>query len=128
MYSIHLRRPQSYIWDMLNFRFSGTRRSRAAWPFVAVIVLFAVSQYALRDLRHSSLSNEVWEGRLVRAYKHRELRRRQPGPERPWWEVKTTEGRYRSIDVGSWEQWQQGRPGDWVVKRAGRLGPELFYP
>jgi hypothetical protein len=88
---------------MLNLRFFSRRRRQPAWPFLLAVVLFTAAQYELRGMKDGSVVQEAWEGRLVRVYRHQELKRRSRGPEAPWWEVKTTEGRYRSINVRSWQ-------------------------
>ncbi len=98
------------------------RRKRASAGLVLLMVAPLVGYDVLRD---EWQKRKAFDGAITRVYSERSFFSGRRNSFRHYWEIRGSDGEEHSVMLRPKSFWSDGRNGDWVVKRAGELYPEL---
>ena len=110
------------MFGLLTFR--SRRRARSAKSLVIAVPLILV-WLGYDHYQRSQQTKEEWNGTIVRQYQERPFLGSSRSTPNRYWDVRTGKGEVRTVRVYARSLWNDGIPGNWVIKRTGELDPAI---
>lgn len=101
-----------------------TRRRRTGSALI-IIPLLAV-WFGHDQWGRSQQTKEAWQGTIVRAYQEKPFWGTRRTSAHRCWDVRSSNGELHTVRVYARSLWSAGVPGQYVVKNAGELDPDLY--
>jgi hypothetical protein len=105
--------------------FRSRRRARSAKSLL-IAIPFVLVWLGYDQFQRSQQTKEAWNGTIVRQYQERPFLGSGRSTPNRYWDVRMGDGEVRTVRVYTRSLWNDGIPGDWVIKRTGELDPVLI--